>query len=90
MIKQLNGFFAVVPTELEFEFAVDPVFCFGKDMKTIDGLDASFVHRIIATEKFIHKSKTVVDADAFAQIPDGSVFQIVRYFSFFLFEPVVE
>src|SRR5689334_19660961 len=50
LIKILNGFLSIIPAQFEFELAVDPVFCFRENMKTVDGLDASFIHRIIAPE----------------------------------------
>ena len=72
MIELLNDLVAVVPAILYFQFPLYPVLGFGENGKTVDGLDASFIGRFIAPEKFIDKQEPVVNADGFPQVADGN------------------
>ena len=46
----LNNFTLFVPTKFYYQLPVDPILCFGKNVKAIDRLYASFIHGLIAPE----------------------------------------
>ena len=53
LIEELNGAVINVPAQFYLHFAIDPIFCFGINIKTVDRFDAAFIHGFISAEEFI-------------------------------------
>jgi len=50
LIEMLDNWFVLIPTNLKFQFPVDPVFSFRKNMKAVDGFNTPFIERFIVPE----------------------------------------